>query len=195
MSHAKTDEVSITCFSFPRDETAAFYIGTEEGGIYSCNRYDRSGGKAGIDHTQVFSSPDGGNAHEAMVSGLHIHPSHPHLMLTSSLDWTVRLWNTKTRSMERLFDDAQDYVMDVKWSPTHASMFSTLDASGGVCVYNLNYDGEVPCAYVEGRGGGGGNKIAWDRGGRNIGVAGSDGVDVYSIGDYSADAGTLFSLS
>jgi dynein intermediate chain len=188
MSHAKTDEVSVTCFSFPRDETAAFYIGTEEGGIYSCNRYDRSGGKAGIDH--AFTS-DGGAAHEAMVSGLHIHPSHPHLMLTSSLDWNVRLWNTKTKSMEKLFDDAQDYVMDVKWSPTHASMFASVDASGGVAVYNLKED-EVPCASVEGRGGAG-NKIAWGRDGRNIGVAGGDGIDVYGVREYG-DGGTLFSL-
>lgn len=50
LSHSKTDEVSVTCFAFPADETDAFYLGTEEGSIYGANRYDRSGGKAGIDH-------------------------------------------------------------------------------------------------------------------------------------------------
>lgn len=220
MSHSKTDEVSVTCFAFPPDETASFFLGTEEGGIYPANRYDRSGGKAGIDHQNTFSVPVsevadmnsetvnqfdiGGlnNGHEAMVTGLSIHPSHPSYLLTSSLDWTVRLWDTKSRQLLKMFDECSDYVMDVSWSPTHASMFACIDASGNVLLYNLDEDPEVPIATVNvagddvsARAGGGlngGNKLSWDRYGRHIAVASDSVVSVYSIGDV-ASSDTIFS--
>ena len=42
--HSKTDEVSVTALGFPDNETAAFWVGTEEGIVYQANRYGRAGG-------------------------------------------------------------------------------------------------------------------------------------------------------
>lgn len=37
--HTKTNEISCTCFEFPKEETAQFHIGTQDGNIYAANRY------------------------------------------------------------------------------------------------------------------------------------------------------------
>jgi dynein intermediate chain len=42
------------------------------------------------------------------------------------------------------FEDADDYVYDVKWSPAHPAMFATVDGSGSLDIWNLNAETEVP---------------------------------------------------
>ena len=44
------------------------------------------------------------------------------------------------------FDEADDYVYDVKWHPNHPAVFGTVDGSGRFDVWNLNVDTEV-CIY------------------------------------------------
>ena len=43
------------------------------------------------------------------------------MVLTSSFDWTVKLWNPKVNSGKPkcilTFDCAEDYVYDVAWNP------------------------------------------------------------------------------
>lgn len=118
-SHSKTDEVSVTCSGFPDNETTSFWVGTEEGNVYQANRYDRAGrygeraslfvwkivrvltmmlelhnSKAGINQYDTYKS------HAGAITGLNFHPlSGPvdfsDLFLTSSVDWTVKLWRAK----------------------------------------------------------------------------------------------------
>lgn len=38
----KTDEVSVTCLAFPEGEATTFWVGTEEGNVYACNRLSPS---------------------------------------------------------------------------------------------------------------------------------------------------------
>jgi dynein intermediate chain len=90
--------------------------------------------------------------------GLHFHPligpvDFSDLFLTSSVDWTVKLWRAKslgkpstaphTVSPIHSFDEADDYVYDVKWHPTHPALFGTVDGSGKFDFWNLNIDTEV----------------------------------------------------
>jgi dynein intermediate chain len=42
--HPKTEEVSVTTFGFRKNESTAFWVGTEEGNIYQANRYAHAGG-------------------------------------------------------------------------------------------------------------------------------------------------------
>ena len=42
--HPKTEEVSVTTFGFQKNESTAFWVGTEEGNIYQANRYAHAGG-------------------------------------------------------------------------------------------------------------------------------------------------------
>ncbi|OCF34212.1 dynein intermediate chain, cytosolic [Kwoniella heveanensis CBS 569] len=190
-SHNKTDEVSITCLDFPDNETSTFWIGTEEGSVYRGNRYDRASSKAGLDNDEVY------RGHAAPVTGLNFHPStgsidFSDLFLTSSVDWTVKMWRTKASSPSdrsaqlqplHSFEEADDYVFDVKWHPHHPAVFGTVDGSGKFDLWNLNQDVEVPVSStsVSGRAI---NKLAFDRSptSRKAGLGSSDGkVYIYDL--------------
>ena len=41
------------------------------------------------------------------------------------------------------FDNANDYVFDVKWSPIHPAVFASVDAMGRIDIWNINTDTEV----------------------------------------------------
>lgn len=41
------------------------------------------------------------------------------------------------------FEDNGDYVYDVAWSPIHPALFTTVDGSGRIDLWNLNQDTEV----------------------------------------------------
>ncbi|KAK8853374.1 hypothetical protein IAR55_004078 [Kwoniella newhampshirensis] len=212
-SQHKTDEVSITCLDFPHNETSTFWIGTEEGSVYQANRYDRASAKAGLNTADVY------RGHAAPVTGLHFHPGtgsidFSDLFLTSSVDWTVKLWRARlnakaggttqqanstsangragtTGSEEKgvsplhSFEEADDYVFDVKWHPYHPAVFGTVDGAGKFDLWNLNQDVEVPIVstVVSPRAI---NKLAWDKTStaRKVGLGSSDGkVYVYDVAE------------
>jgi hypothetical protein len=150
--HSKTGEVAITTLDFPDNETTTFWVGTEEGNVYQANRYDRAGAKAGLNQHDVYK------AHSGPVMGLHFHPlvgpvDFSDLFLTCSVDWTVKLWRAKSlakhsTSVQTItpvysFEEADDYVYDVKWHPQHPALFGTVDGSGKFDLWNLNTDTEV----------------------------------------------------
>lgn len=84
----KREQINVSCLSFPKNETSSFWVGTEEGIVYQANRFDRAGSKSGIDSNGAWK------AHSGLVTGIKFHPNaeFSHLFLTSSIDWTVKLW-------------------------------------------------------------------------------------------------------
>lgn len=188
----KTDEVSITCMDFEENETATFWVGTEEGLVYQANRYDRASAKAGLNPDDVY------RGHAGPVTGIDFHPSSgsidfSDLFVTSSVDWTVKLWRAKGGKPStqggvppiHSFESADDYVFDVKWHPQHPALFGSVDGTGKFDLWNLNQDVEVPsvstqvCPQAL-------NKIAWDRApsSRKVGLGGSDGkLYVYDVSE------------
>ncbi|KAG6813836.1 hypothetical protein H0H92_006780 [Tricholoma furcatifolium] len=192
--HNKTGEVAITTLDFPDNETTTFWVGTEEGSIYQANRYDRAGAKAGLNQYDVYKG------HAGPVMGLHFHPlvgsvDFSDLFLTSSVDWTVKLWRAKSLAKPSTtphvlaplysFDEADDYVYDVKWHPAHPAVFGTVDGSGQFDLWNLNTDTEVPVVSTSVGSGRAINKLEWDsKDGRRAALGGSDGrLYIYDIGD------------
>lgn len=81
--------INITSISFPKNETSTFLVGTEEGSIFKANRFERAGSKSGIDEAFVIN-----NGHDGLITNIqcHPHPEFSHLFLTSSIDWTIKLW-------------------------------------------------------------------------------------------------------
>ncbi|THH27383.1 hypothetical protein EUX98_g6803 [Antrodiella citrinella] len=192
--HNKTGEVAITTLDFPDNETTTFWVGTEEGNVYQANRYDRAGAKAGLNQYDVYKG------HSGPVTGLHFHPligqvDFSDLFLTCSVDWTVKLWRAKSLAKPSTaannispvysFDEADDYVYDVKWHPGHPAVFGTVDGSGKFDLWNLNADTEVPVVSTTVSPGRAINKLRWDhKEGRRAAVGGSDGkLYIYDIGD------------
>ncbi|KAF5362334.1 hypothetical protein D9756_002585 [Leucocoprinus leucothites] len=193
--HNKTGEVAITTLDFPDNETTTFWVGTEEGNVYQANRYDRAGAKAGLNQYDVYKG------HAGPVTGLHFHPlvgpvDFSDLFLTCSVDWTVKLWRAKSLAKPSTsshlvppvysFEEADDYVYDVKWHPSHPAVWASVDGSAKFDVWNLNIDTEVPVVSTTvGSGLKAINKLQWDRKeGRRAALGGSDGkLYIYDIGD------------
>jgi dynein intermediate chain, cytosolic len=202
---AKTDDLAPTSMCFPSSDPTFFLVGTEEGNIYPCHRYDRAGAKAGVDTRLVY------RGHTAPVMSTQFHPARGpvdlgDLMLSSSSDWSVKLWRVKpaaTSSSSALgtghtpqvvapvLDIArEDLVYDAKWAPHKPSVFACVTGAGDVEVFDLNYDIEVPivkAAPTRGKSGmlfAGLNKCAWEeRRGGMIAAGGLDGVvTVFEVG-------------
>ncbi|KAJ1958404.1 hypothetical protein GGI12_004744 [Dipsacomyces acuminosporus] len=194
-AHMRTDEVSVTCFDFADNETTAFIAGTAEGVAYQVNRYDRAGSKAGL------SGFDAYRAHTAPINSISFHPpiasEFTDLFLTTSADWTTRLWRARPAAKPastvptdikplHVFDAFDDYVYDARWSPTHPAVFASVDGTGRLALWNLNQDIELPVQAVTSSSGRALNKLAWDRHGRRIAAGGTDGtVYIYDVGDAS----------
>lgn len=84
------------------------------------------------------------NAHLGLLTSICPHNSNSrifkNLMLTSSLDWTVKLWNLAQGSSPVLefFTPTYDYICGVQWSPVNAPLFSTITSGGAVSLWNLS---------------------------------------------------------
>ena len=81
--------------------------------------------------------------HSAPVTGLSTHNGQgsidfSHLFLTSSIDWTVKLWSLKENRPLHSFETNGDYVYDVAWSPIHPALFAAVDGTGRLDLWNLN---------------------------------------------------------
>jgi dynein intermediate chain len=91
---SKTEDLSPTCIAFPQADPTFFLVGSEEGTIYPCHRYDRAGAKAGVDARVSY------RGHAAPVMSVSFHPARGpvdlgDLVLSASLDWSVKLWKVR----------------------------------------------------------------------------------------------------
>lgn len=83
--------VAVTCLDFPHSDVNNFVVGSEEGAAYSACRH---GAKAGITDTY--------DAHQGPITGISVNAvqggiDFSHLFLTSSIDWTIKLWSLKVK--------------------------------------------------------------------------------------------------
>ncbi|KIX01377.1 uncharacterized protein Z518_09102 [Rhinocladiella mackenziei CBS 650.93] len=207
---AKIDDLAPTSMSFPASDPTFFLVGTEEGSIYPCHRYDRAGAQAGVDTRLAY------RGHTAPVMSSQFHPARGpvdlgDLLLSSSSDWSVKLWRIRpaasSGSAVAMTTSAtgpaptvvspvlnlarEDLVYDAKWAPHKPSVFACVTGSGDLEVFDLSYDLEVPitkASPTRGRNGivpfKGLNKLAWEeRRGSHIAVGGLDGVvTVFDVG-------------
>ncbi|KAL1788993.1 cytoplasmic dynein 1 intermediate chain 1 isoform X5 [Sigmodon hispidus] len=139
--------------------------------------------KAGIG--EVFEG------HQGPVTGINCHMAvgpidFSHLFVTSSFDWTVKLWTTKHNKPLYSFEDNADYVYDVMWSPVHPALFACVDGMGRLDLWNLNSDTEVPTASVAIEGASALNRVRWAQGGKEVAVGDSEGrIWIYDVGEFA----------
>lgn len=200
---ARTDDLAPTSMSFPASDPTFFLVGTEEGSIYPCHRYDRAGAQAGVDNRVAY------RGHTAPVMSSQFHPTRGpldlgDLLLSSSSDWSIKLWRVKpaASSVATVTDKdpvvkpilniaREDLVYDAKWAPYKPSVFACVTGSGDLEVFDLSYDLEVPVIKASPTRGKSGivpfkglNKLAWEeKRGSQIAVGGLDGVvTVFDVG-------------
>ncbi len=160
LKQKQSKDVAVTCLSFPAGDVNNFVVGSEEGAVYTACRH---GSRAGV--MDVFEG------HQAPVTGLATHPAtgnidFGHLFVTSSMDWTVKLWSLKENRPLYSFEDNQDYVYDVAWSPQHPALFAAVDGTGRLDLWNLNSDTEVATASVVVEGSPALNRVSWTQSGK-----------------------------
>ncbi|XP_022189072.2 LOW QUALITY PROTEIN: cytoplasmic dynein 1 intermediate chain [Nilaparvata lugens] len=181
LQHRQNKAIAVTCHAFPNNDVNNFVLGSEEGAVYSACRH---GSKAGVTETY--------EGHQAPVTGINTHKvSGPmdfsHLFLTSSFDWTIKLWNQKENKPLYSFEDNGDYVADVAWSPIHPALFAGVDASGRLDLWNLNADTEVPTASVMVDGQPALNRVSWTPSGTHLTTGDDNGkIWVYDVGEQLA---------
>ncbi|XP_063906445.1 cytoplasmic dynein 1 intermediate chain isoform X5 [Zophobas morio] len=170
--------VAVTCLDFPHSDVNNFVVGSEEGAAYSACRH---GAKAGITDTY--------DGHQGPVMGISVNAvqggiDFSHMFVTSSMDWTIKLWSLKDSKPIYSFEDNGDYVLDVKWSPAHPALFAAVDCSGKLDLWNLNQDTEVPAASITVEGNPALSKVSWTPSGLHVTVGDNQGkIWVYDVAE------------
>ncbi|XP_068979343.1 cytoplasmic dynein 1 intermediate chain isoform X34 [Bombus flavifrons] len=180
--HTKQSKaIAATCLAFPHGDVNNFVVGSEEGTVYSACRH---GTKAGVS--------DSYEGHQGPVTGISTHAvqggiDFSHLFLTSSIDWTIKLWSLKESKPLYSFEHNGDYVYDVAWSPTHPALFAAVDDSGRLDLWNLNQDTEVPTASIVINGSPALNRVSWTPSGLHVTVGDDTGkIWVYDVAEHLA---------
>ncbi|KAK4193510.1 putative cytoplasmic dynein 1 intermediate chain 2 [Podospora australis] len=207
---AKHDELSPTCLGFPQADPTFFLVGSEEGTIYPCHRYDRAGAKAGVDARLSYKG------HAAPVMSVDFHPARGpvdlgDLVLSASLDWSVKLWKVRAPAatsaavaaglgvhggevqVSPLLDFVrEDVVYDAAWSPVKPGVFSLVDGAGWLELWDITVETEEPVARISPSPRKDGramlskslNKVAWEPSeGKRLATGGIDGaVTVFEVG-------------
>ncbi|CAF3650784.1 unnamed protein product [Rotaria socialis] len=175
----RTKPVAATRMVFPGVEVNNFIIGSEEGQAYSGSRH---GNKAGIQESY--------EGHFGPITGLSCHNVNGSidfspLFLTSSFDWSVKLWSLKESKPLNSFEVNSDYVTDVRWSPVHPSVFLTCDITGRFDIWNLNHDSELPLLSTTLDGNVALNKCLWAHNGQQIILGDDQGkLRLYGVNEF-----------
>jgi len=182
LQHTHSKAVSVTSASFLHGDVINFVVGSEDGAVYSAIRH---GSKIGISEQY--------EGHYGPVTAIDYNPvpgpiDFSHLFLTSSFDWTIRLWNNKDSKVLYSFEDSGDYVYDVQWSPIHPALFASVDGMGKLDLWNLNLDTEVPTTSVTIEASAAINRVKWSGNGHQLAAGDDDGyIYIYDIGEQFAN--------
>jgi dynein intermediate chain, cytosolic len=128
--------VSASCMSLgPDEENRKLIVGTEGGALCLFTLPL----KPNTQFEQV-------SAHYGMITAITVNPStvkpFKDLILTSSVDWTVKLWNiqrigTAPSPIFEFSASAFDYYSSVRWCPIHPGIFTTITSGGVLMLWNL----------------------------------------------------------
>ncbi|XP_056875987.1 cytoplasmic dynein 1 intermediate chain 1 isoform X6 [Takifugu flavidus] len=134
----KSKPVAVTCMAFPTGDVNNYVVGSEEGTVYTASRH---GSKAGI--CEMFEG------HQGPATGISCHGAvgtvdFSHLFITSSFDWTVKLWSTKVPTASVTVEGASA-LNRVRWSSAGKEV-AVGDSEGRVWIYDT---GELSATHAD----------------------------------------------
>ncbi|CAH8658539.1 unnamed protein product [Schistosoma margrebowiei] len=193
LTHRQARIVAATCMSFLDENVNNFLVGSEDGRAY-----------AGSLHGNLTGVSDVFEGHQAPITSISSHPLRDSpltmspLFLTTSLDWSVKLWSVKETRLICSFEEASDYIFDAHWSPIHPAVFATVDCTGGLDLWNLNQNTEVPSIRTVIPGQPSLNKCRFHSSGSHIAIGDDDGrIHMFDLNETmaipNADEWTMFS--
>lgn len=92
--------------------------------------------------------------------------------------------NNTVVSPIKTFEEFEDYVTDVCWCPNNSSVFSTVDASGNLDLFNL-HSSEISISRASTASGKGLNKVGWSPNGDYLATGCLDGqIEVFDMSKF-----------
>merc|ERR1712228_135334 len=149
-----SQELSTTCFGYQYKHSDSIIFGSDCGKLY---RTDIHGNASNDDGIHVEQSID---AHFGPVTNIDfalfdnrkddkISSSISGLYLTSSYDWSVKLWHSDYRQCIESYSSMTDYVYDVKWcNGGKPGVFACCDGDNKVTLFDLKYDFKEPVSII-----------------------------------------------
>jgi len=111
-------------FDFHATSEHLFIVGTEEGKIHKCSKAYNS------QYLDTY------NGHYMSVYAVNWNKFHPKVFLSSSADWTVKVWD-HTQKQPLMSFDLGNAVGDAQWSPYSSSVMAAVTNDGKVHVFDL----------------------------------------------------------
>ena len=166
------NEIAVLSTAFSSNHPNTLLIGSDDNIIYNVSRV------ATENRENLLNSYTG---HDGPVYSLDYHPvnpdgitDHSDLFISSSADWTTKLWSsTNTKEPLLTFDMSDDYIYSSKWHPINPSLFVSGDGAGNLDFWDLNKDRELPVfrynlkSVI--------NKISWSTDGKKLAVGDATG--------------------
>lgn len=149
-------------------EPWTYTVGTEEGLIIN----GVIQGSLNIEKEEI------NNQTMAPITSVHNHPNtESSLLLASSVDWTVRLYQKGTGKHLMSIDAYDEYVYDSRWSPANPCIFACCDGDGNLDIWDIGKSIETPYTR-QNTSSKALNRVAWDNNGYRI-AAGNSASAIY----------------
>jgi len=191
-----------TCFDYSYRDHQNVILGSDEGYLYKAEIIS-SGGQ----NQKASTIKEAISAHFGPITNVEFFPINQYekafqfnekvsgLYLTSSYDWTVKLWHnkfgTKLGKQQNgpfaVFDQMTDYVYDVKWNiGGKPGVFACCDGEGKINVFDLSEDFRHPVTKTPIKINKGANvaatTLSWSSDGKFLAGGDSDGtISFYNV--------------
>jgi dynein intermediate chain len=198
---------SVSCLAVS-PESGNIICGDDTGCIYTVQSPNVSlGGSGQRSRRQVRKLECGDEGHFGMVTSLATKnlKSAPRaglskgflrgsggLLLSSGVDWTVKLWAPAytDKCLLSLVSHSYDYMSDIQWNPAHSSFVATASSNGTIGLWNFSHSMEEPITGLDGivvePDGGSGrglNKVKWSSDGKRLLAASADRIHVLVLSE------------
>lgn len=76
--------------------------------------------------------------HNRAVNKVAFSPFECELLISGSIDGTIKLWNAKSHSTLATFAGKAESARDIKWSPTKSNLFVGAFENGNIQIWDVN---------------------------------------------------------
>lgn len=112
------------CFDFQASDTNIYLAGTEEGAIHKCS----------CSYNEQYLDTYLG--HTGPIYKISWSPFSPEVFLSSSADWSMRLWTQSALAPVLNFFSSTKAVYDICWSPYNSTVFCAAN-EGSIEIWDL----------------------------------------------------------